>query len=91
MIDLEDLSSGVSIADLTLNDFRTDLSGFLRDNKERMEAMPLGTYAVAPALRSTVVIQVQDGAQLKYRVHSHGQSVCENRITTGYRSGPLAR
>ncbi|MBN8992428.1 MAG: DEAD/DEAH box helicase family protein [Rhizobiales bacterium] len=52
VIDLEDLSSGVSIADLTLNDFRTDLSGFLRDNKERMEAMPLGTYAVAPALRS---------------------------------------
>ena len=37
---------------LTLNDFRTDLSGFLRDNKERMEAMPLGTYAVAPALRN---------------------------------------
>jgi hypothetical protein len=52
VIDLEDLSSGVSIADLTLNDFRTDLSGFLRDNKERMEAMPLGTYAVSPALRS---------------------------------------
>src|SRR6476659_1582121 len=52
VIDLEDLSSGVSIADLTLNDFRTDLSGFLRDNKARMEAMPLGTYAVAPALLS---------------------------------------
>jgi helicase-like protein len=52
VIDLEDLSSGVSIADLTLNDFRTDLSGFLRDNKERMEGMPFGTYAVAPALRS---------------------------------------
>jgi hypothetical protein len=52
VIDLEDLSSGVSIADLTLNDFRTDLSGFLRDNKERMEALPPGSYAVAPALRS---------------------------------------
>jgi hypothetical protein len=49
VIDLEDLSSGVSIADLTLNDFRIDLAGYLRENKERLEALPLGTYAVAPA------------------------------------------
>jgi hypothetical protein len=31
VIDLEDLSSGVSIADLTLTDFRIDLAGFLRE------------------------------------------------------------
>src|SRR3546814_6116499 len=31
VIDLEDLSSGVSIAELTLNDFRIDLAGHLRD------------------------------------------------------------
>jgi len=49
VIDLEDLSSGVSIADLTLNDFRIDLSGYLRENKERLEALPLGTYAVTSA------------------------------------------
>jgi hypothetical protein len=48
VIDLEDLSSGVSIADLTLNDFRIDLAGYLRENMERLEALPLGTYAVAP-------------------------------------------
>ena len=48
VIDLEDLSSGVSIADLTLNDFRIDLSGYVRDNRERLEALPLGTYAVVP-------------------------------------------
>ncbi|MGV1784384.1 MULTISPECIES: helicase-related protein [Agrobacterium] len=46
VIDLEDLSSGVSIADLTLNDFRIDLAGYLRDHRERLEALPLGTYAV---------------------------------------------
>ena len=33
VIDLEDLSSGVSIADLTLNDFRIDLAGYLRANE----------------------------------------------------------
>ncbi len=46
VIDLEDLSSGVSIADLTLNDFRIDLAGYLRDHSQQLEALPLGTYAV---------------------------------------------
>lgn len=49
VIDLEDLSSGVSIADLTLNDFRIDLAGYLRENRERIETLPPGTYAVVPA------------------------------------------
>lgn len=49
VIDLEDLSSGVSIADLTLNDFRIDLTGYLREHKDRLDALPLGAYAVVPA------------------------------------------
>jgi len=49
VIDLEDLSNGVSIADLTLNDFRIDLSGYLRTNRDRLDALPLGTYAVTEA------------------------------------------
>jgi hypothetical protein len=46
VIDLEDLSSGVSIADLTLTDFRIDLAQYLRAHPGRLEALPLGTYAV---------------------------------------------
>ena len=46
VIDLEDLSSGVSITDLTLNDFRVDLSDFLRDNPGKLDELPLGTMAV---------------------------------------------
>ncbi|QMV00853.1 helicase [Devosia sp. D6-9] len=49
VIDLEDLSSGVSIADLTLNDFRIDLSGYLKDNRDTLESLPLGTYSVVAA------------------------------------------
>ena len=45
VIDLEDLSSGVSIADLTLNDFRIDLAGFLKDNLALLERLPFGTFA----------------------------------------------
>jgi hypothetical protein len=46
IIDLEDLSTGVSIADLTLTDFRIDLAGFLKDRAALLESLPLGTMAV---------------------------------------------
>ncbi len=46
VIDLEDLSSGVSITDLTLNDFRIDLARCLKDNLARLESLPFGTFAV---------------------------------------------
>jgi hypothetical protein len=46
IIDLEDLSSGVSIADLTLNDFRIDLAGYLKEHAAKLDSLPLGTFAV---------------------------------------------
>lgn len=49
VIDLEDLSSGVSIADLTLNDFRIDLTGYLREHKDASLEQPFGTYAITAA------------------------------------------
>ena len=49
VIDLEDLSSGVSIADLTLNDFRVDLAGYLRDHQPVLEATPPGLHAATLA------------------------------------------
>ena len=49
VIDLEDLSSGVSIADLTLNDFRIDLAGQLREHPGMLDALPLGSFAITTA------------------------------------------
>ncbi|MBP7948878.1 MAG: DEAD/DEAH box helicase family protein [Verrucomicrobiales bacterium] len=46
VIDLEDLSSGVSIADLTLTDFRIDLAQHLKAHPGKLESLPLGTFAV---------------------------------------------
>lgn len=46
VIDLEDLSSGVSIADLTLTDFRIDLAQYARQQPGRLESLPLGSFAV---------------------------------------------
>jgi len=49
VVDIEDLSDGISITDLTLNDFRMDLSGYLKEHAENLEAMPPGAFAVATA------------------------------------------
>lgn len=50
VIDLEDLSSGVSIADLTLNDFRIDLAGYLKAHPGRLEELATGSFAVTTTL-----------------------------------------
>lgn len=47
IVDLEDISGGVSITDLTMNDFKMDLLEYLKTNKEDLEKAPLGMYAVA--------------------------------------------
>ncbi|MBN2577284.1 MAG: helicase [Deltaproteobacteria bacterium] len=49
VIDLEDLSTGVSIADLTLTDFRIDLAEYLRAHPGVLDGMALGTFAVTTA------------------------------------------
>lgn len=46
VIDLEDLSSGVSITDLTLTDYRIDLARYLKAHPGKLENMPLGACAV---------------------------------------------
>ena len=46
VIDLEDLSSGVSIADLTLTDSRLDLANYRKSGADDLDAAPLGLYVV---------------------------------------------
>jgi hypothetical protein len=49
VIDMEDLSAGVSISDLTLTDFRQDLAEYLKQNPGVLENLPLGVSAVTSA------------------------------------------
>lgn len=42
VIDLEDLGGGISITDLTLNDFRMDLAEYLKQHEEELEQLPIG-------------------------------------------------
>ena len=54
VIDLEDLSTGVSIADLTLTDFRIDLAQYLKAHPGLLESMPLGTCAVTTTTEAEI-------------------------------------
>ncbi len=45
VIDLEDMDGSVSITDMTLNDFRMDLSSYMKDNLTKLERTPSGFFA----------------------------------------------
>ncbi len=47
VVDLEDISGGISITDLTFNDFKMDLVNYMKNNKEVLEKAPTGMYAIA--------------------------------------------
>ena len=54
VIDMEDLSTGVSITDLTLTDFRIDLAQYLKAHPGKLDAQPLGAYAVTTTLDADI-------------------------------------
>ena len=54
VIDLEDLSTGVSITDLTLTDFRIDLAQYLKAHPDKLEGLPLGAYAVTTRIDADI-------------------------------------
>jgi len=54
VIDLEDLSAGVSIADLTLTDLRIDLAQYLKAHPGALESLPLGACSVVAAKETDV-------------------------------------
>ncbi|MFU0862266.1 C-terminal helicase domain-containing protein [Escherichia coli] len=63
VVDLEDMSGGVSITDLTLNDFRMDLSGYMNDKAglATLEHTPLGLYAAVSIDEDMVADGIKPG------------------------------
>ncbi|MBK1718110.1 DUF6575 domain-containing protein [Thiocystis violacea] len=47
VIDIEDLGGGISITDLTLNDFKMDLGNYLKHHQEELARLPPGVFSVA--------------------------------------------
>ena len=54
VIEMEDLSTGVAITDLTLTDFRIDLAQYLKAHPGKLESQPLGAYAVTTSLDADI-------------------------------------
>jgi len=48
VVDIEEMSSGISIMDLGLNEFRMDLIGYVKENPD-LDKVPFGMHAIVPA------------------------------------------
>lgn len=46
VMDIEDISGGISITDLTLNDFKMDLMEYMKENRGKLASSPMGMYAI---------------------------------------------
>ena len=60
VVDVEELSGGISITDLTLNDFKMDLMSYIKEHDLELENAPTGLCAVVP--RNDAYIQETIGA-----------------------------
>ena len=56
VVDLEDMDGSVSITDMTLNDFRMDLSSFMKENLSVLEKSPSGFYAVVSSANNEMPV-----------------------------------
>ncbi|MDD7612447.1 MAG: hypothetical protein PUJ82_16190, partial [Spirochaetales bacterium] len=54
VLDLEDMADSISLTDFTLDDFRIELSNFLKVNEEKIKNSPDGIYAVIPSPENTI-------------------------------------
>lgn len=49
VLDLEDMTDSISLTDFTLDDFRIELSNFLKTKEPQLSQLPDGIYAIIPS------------------------------------------
>ncbi len=59
VVDLEDMTNGVSITDLGLNDFRMDLLGYMKEHRD-IDHIPLGIHAVVHGEKPGVIFVLKN-------------------------------
>ena len=60
VLDMEDLSGGISITNLTLDDFIMDLERFIKDNPGKLENSSTGLYSIAK-IEGKIKDEIEEG------------------------------
>ncbi|MPR09174.1 ATP-dependent helicase [Microvirga tunisiensis] len=71
VLDLEDFNETVVLNEFTLDDFRTELMGYIEANRDKLQDAPFGLYAVAPVHPDYPSIQPGTLFCLRQREGSH--------------------
>ena len=79
VLDLDDLSDAPALGDFTLDHFLTQLLRYLEANRDALEAMPPGVYAVAGADESG---EVQPGVIFLLRQRNVGERSARQRVAS---------
>ena len=61
VVDLEEIAGGISITDMTLNDFKMDLMEYMKENRTKLEKAPMGMYAVSTVDDEKLKEQIRPG------------------------------
>lgn len=59
VLDIEEMEDQISLTDFSLDDFRIELSNFLKENEKRLKDAPLGMYALVPKQGTCDATEVQ--------------------------------
>lgn len=84
VVDLEDISGGISITDLTLNDFKMDLMEYMKSYRDELERAPLGMYAVTSSDDEELREHIKPGVIFTLKQINHNVKTDENNSLNSY-------
>ncbi|MCT4594355.1 MAG: helicase-related protein [Anaeromicrobium sp.] len=61
VVDIEEMSGGISITDLTMNDFKMDLMEYMKENEDSLEKAHFGMYAISEIEDESLKDQIKPG------------------------------
>ncbi len=71
VVDLEDISGGISITDLTMNDFKMDLMEYMKNHEVDLDKAPMGMYAVSTIEDEELKEQIKPGVIFTLKQVNH--------------------
>ena len=76
VLDLEDMTDSISLTDFTLDDFRVELSNFLKSNQSKLHDTPEGIYAIVPSPENSLESSKKEYSEEIKKVIKSGVIYC---------------